>query len=90
MATATPPFPSPTISQPSLDLTALIGDDDTFESEAAWLNDILASNTDSEEDPFALATLDQRLARTLGLLEVATHDTSSLVDRTIEIGRAHV
>ena len=84
MATATPPFPSPTISQPSLDLTALIGDDDTFESEAAWLNDILASNTDSEEDPFALATLDQRLARTLGLLEVATHDTSSLVDRTID------
>jgi hypothetical protein len=70
---------------PPLDISDLL-DDEAFESEAAWLNDILASTSTSTEDtaPASLAALDTKLAQTLGLLELATHDTSALVDRTID------
>lgn len=57
---------------------------DEFESEASWLNTVLSSSETS-----SIVHLDQSLARTLALLEVATHDTSALVDRTIdEIARS--
>lgn len=74
--------PSP---PPALDLSALT-DDDQFESESTWLNDILASDATSliADDPTSLQVLDASLARTLALLEVATADTSQLVDRTID------
>ncbi|KAM0786149.1 hypothetical protein ACM66B_006957 [Microbotryomycetes sp. NB124-2] len=65
----------------TLDLTGLI-DDDAFQSEAAWLNAVLANGgtTDTSE----LALLDHALSRTLAQLNTLTHDTSNLVDRTID------
>ncbi|KAK4048399.1 hypothetical protein OIV83_004745 [Microbotryomycetes sp. JL201] len=66
---------------PTLDLTGL-ADDDAFQSEAAWLNAVLASTggTDTTE----LAALDHALSGTLAQLNTLTHDTSNLVDRTID------
>ncbi|KAI5475605.1 component of oligomeric golgi complex 7 [Pseudohyphozyma bogoriensis] len=80
--------PSSASASPTpLDLSALT-DDDTFESESAWLNQLLAASSSSPSSSgsstdTSLASLDANLAKTLSLLEVATHDTSALVDRTI-------
>ena len=52
---------------------------DGFVDESAWLNALLENGEGNY-----LISLDSKLARTLVLLEVATHDTSSLVDRTID------
>ncbi|KAK4700373.1 conserved oligomeric Golgi complex subunit 7, partial [Phenoliferia sp. Uapishka_3] len=82
--TTTPLPVSTSSSSTGLDLSGLT-DDDTFESEATWLNEILSSDPSSgNTDPTSLASLDSSLARTLALLEVATADTSALVDRTID------
>lgn len=76
--------------------TALQGliDDEQPQSEIDWLNDLL-SNSDDQPDatttttPNSLTQLDLKLSKTLGMLDSATHDTSALVDRTIdEISRS--
>ena len=71
-----------TAPQSDVDLSGLTAP--TFTGETAWLNELLARSDDND-----LISLDSKLARTLVLLEVATHDTTSLVDRTIdEISRS--
>ncbi|KAK4052333.1 hypothetical protein OIO90_004414 [Microbotryomycetes sp. JL221] len=66
---------------PTFDLTGL-SDDDAFQTEADWLNDVLNGVVTSSST--TLAALDQILNHTLIQLDTATHDTSILVDRTID------
>ncbi|SCV73150.1 BQ2448_7075 [Microbotryum intermedium] len=84
------PAPPPTSlsSVPALDLGRLADLDDA-PTEAEWLNDLLQAtlsyDTSSQASPQAnLISLEASLGKTLAALEVATHDTSALVDRTID------
>ncbi|SCZ99772.1 BZ3501_MvSof-1269-A2-R1_Chr12-2g03474 [Microbotryum saponariae] len=75
-------------SLPALDLCRLADLDDA-PTEAEWLNHLLkatmshdrASQSSSQAN---LGSLEASLGKALAALEVATHDTSALVDRTID------
>lgn len=67
---------------PALDLSGLTSPD-LFVSETAWLDSLLLTSA-SASATTSLAQLDSSLVSTLNLLDLATADTSALVDRTIE------
>lgn len=55
-----------------------------YDSEIAWLDDLLSPTASTSSQAPSLASLDSRLSRLLSELELATTDTSMLVSSTIE------
>lgn len=97
LSISAPPSPLPGQQQTidPLDLSNLKFDE--YKDESAWLNDLLYSNQleptsdtdpkhekDGDREDLSLVELDRRLSRLLALLELASQDTSSSIDRDIE------